>query len=272
MTVGRIMKAAVAAGLLSGTMAFPSAAQLGLPATLSPVPDGLAPSTGAPFPKGHYAALDALPDWGGIWFAVISPPAPGAPPPARPKLKGKYKEQYDAWRKAIAANHGVEKSATSHCSPPGLPGIMQIPQYPFEFLFTPGRVTINQEAWMQTRRIWTDGRKHVDDPDPSYYGDSIGKWDGDTLVVDTIGIKDDLALANGMKHSDKLHITERIHQKAGDPNTLLDEITMEDPDALEEPFTTTVTYQRDRYGKLLEFECSENDRNPVDASGHTEFN
>jgi len=132
-------------------------------------------------------------------------------------------------------------------------------------------VTINQEAWMQTRRIWTDGRKHVDDHDPSYYGDSIGKWEGDTLVVDTIGIKKELPLGMGMSHSDKLHIKERLHLKAGDPDTLFDEITMNDPDALEEPFTTTVTYHRDRYGKLLEFECSENDRNPVDANGNTEF-
>jgi len=265
------MMVAAAAGLLGMVAAVPASAQLGIPETPTPVPDGLAPSTGAPFPKGHYGALDALPDWGGIWFALFTPPAPGATPPPRPKLKGAYKDKYEAWRKEIAANHGVEKSERSHCAPPGMPGIMQIPQYPFEFLFTPGRVTINQEAWMQTRRIWTDGRKHLDDPDPSYFGDSIGKWDGDTLVVDTIGINDALPLTAGMPHSAKLHITERIHLKPGDPDTLVNEITVDDADALAEPFKTTVNYRRDRYGKLLEFECSENDRNPVDANGKTEF-
>ncbi len=168
-------------------------------------------------------------------------------------------------------NHGVVKSTTSHCTPPGMPAIMSMFQYPYEFLFTPGRVTINQEAWMQTRHIWTDGRPHADDPDPTFMGDSVGHWEGDTLVADTIAIKDTVPLATGAPHSDKLHVKERIHLKAGDPNTLIDEVTVEDPDALEHPYTNTVTYRRDRFGSLLEFECAENDRNPVDDKGETTF-
>jgi hypothetical protein len=246
-------------------------AQAGTLPEPSPTPEGLKPGTGAPFPKGSYKNLDALPDWGGIWFRTITPRPAGAPASAAPapKLKGKYKAGYDAWRAAMLKNDGVVKKTTSNCAPPGLPRIMQLAQYPYEFLFTPGRVTVNQEAWMQTRTIWTDGRQHPEDPDPGYFGHGIGRWEGDTLVVDSIAIKDSLEIQPGMKHSDKFHVTERIHLKPGDPNTLLNEMTMEDPEALEEPFTTTVTYSRDRNGRLLEFQCSENDRNPVDAEGNS---
>ena len=72
-----------------------------------------------------------------------------------------------------------------------------------------------------------------------------------------------------MTHSDKLHLTEKIHLKAGDPNTLIDEITIDDPEALEHPYPLTNSYRRDRYGELLEFVCAENDRNQVDQNGDT---
>ena len=268
MTFKGAIIAAAAACILAELSFIPGHAQVG-PTYAAPVPDGLKAGTGAPFPKEHYKALDKLPDWGGIWFIAFPRPGSGAPP--APALKGEYKAKYEAWRQAVRDNHGVVKSAVSHCTPPGMPGIMSLPQYPYEFLFTPGRVTINQEAWMQTRHIWTDGRAHPDDPNPGFFGHSIGHWEGDTLVADTVGIKDSVPLGMGMNHSDKLHVTERIHLKNGDPDTLIDEITVEDPDALEHPYTTTATYRRDRYGQLLEFECAENDRNPVDANGDTKF-
>jgi hypothetical protein len=272
MTFKGAIMAAAAACVLAGLTAIPGQAQVG-PTYVAPVPDGLKAGTGAPFPKGRYKDLDKLPDWGGVWFHTFPRPGAGASParPPAPALKGKYKTEYEAWRQAVKENHGVVKSAVSHCTPPGMPGIMSLPQYPYEFLFTPGRVTINQEAWMQTRHIWTDGRAHPDDPNPGFFGHSIGHWEGDTLVADTVGIKDSVPLGMGMNHSDKLHVTERIHLKAGDPDTLLDEITVEDPDALEHPYTITATYHRDRYAELLEFQCAENDRNPVNEHGDTEF-
>ena len=265
---------ATAVAALMATMASSGAsAQVGQ-VLATPKPDGLKAGTGAPFPKGRYTPLNALPDWGGVWTLDFHPPGSGGPPPPRPappKLKGKYKEEADAWRAQMLANHGVVKSEASHCQPPGMPGIMALAQYPYEFLFTPGRVTINQEAWMQTRHIFTDGRPHTQDPDPSFMGESIGHWEGDTLVIDTIGIKDSIPLQAGIKHSDKLHLVERIHLKKGDPDILLNEMAWDDPDAFAEPYHMTATYHRDRYGQLLEFECGENDRNPVDANGETEF-
>lgn len=220
----------------------------------------------AALPKGHYAALDRLPDWGGIWVPQFPPPGTKR---SRPEPKGEYLKAYQDWQHQVETNHGEVKREGSYCRPPGMPGIMGVGQYPIEFLFTPGRVTIHHEAWQQWRSIWTDGRKHPDDWDPTFYGHSIGHWEGGTLVVDTIGIKPVTELGPGVKHSDKERITERFHLVAGDPNTLVDEITVEDPEALAQPWHTSSTFHRSRDMELLEFICAENDRNPVDASGKT---
>jgi len=261
------LRAAALAFLLCA--AAPASAQLGEP-TQSPPPEGVSADGGAGNPKGHYHKLDALPDWGGIWFVTRGSSGMGGGP-ALPKLKGEYLERYQAWRAEVAANNGVARRDRSNCSPPGMPRIMRLAQYPYEFLFTPGRVTINQEAWMQTRTIWTDGRKHKEDPDPTFMGDSIGHWEGDTLVVDTIGISDRLDIDTGMPHSAQFHLVERIQLSPDNPDVLVNEMRMEDPEALEEPFEVTVRYRRDRHGSLIEFQCAENDRNPIDEEGNTEF-
>ena len=222
-------------------LAAPASAQLGA-APQSPPPPGVAPEQTAGFPKGRYAALDQLPDWGGIWFMQRGDPGEGPPP--QPKLKGEYLEQWQAWREQVLASDGLELRPRGNCSPPGLPRIMRLAQYPYEFLFTPGRVTINQEAWMQTRTIWTDGREHPEDVDPTYHGHSVGHWEGEMLVVDTIGIWDELEVGEGGRHSDKFRLIERIHLSPEDPDVLVNDMRMEDPLAFEQPFEVTVTYRR----------------------------
>jgi hypothetical protein len=264
------MKRVAALGLATLLLASPAAAQLGA-ATQSPPPEGVAESQGAANPKGQYAALDALPDWGGIWFVIAGPRADDSIP-TEPKLKGEYLERRQAWVTEVRARDGVARRDRSNCSPPGMPRIMRLAQYPYEFIFAPGRVTINQEAWMQTRTIWTDGRAHEEDPDPSFMGDSVGRWEGDTLVVETRGISDQLEIDTGWPHSDQFVLTERIRLDPANPNVLINAMRMEDPEALVEPFEVTTRYRRDRYGKLLEFQCSENDRNPVNEEGETEYN
>jgi hypothetical protein len=224
-------------------------------------------------PKGHYATLDSLPDWGGAWFMTFSPAA--APPPP-PKLKGVYLAAYEKWRQEVKAKDGDVASSQSNCMPPGMPVIMGMPQYPIEFFFTPGRVVVHHEAWMQWRNIYTDGRKHPDDLDPTFQGDSIGHWEGGTLVIETIGTKEHLGISAATRgavpaHSPKLRILERIHLDPKSSNSLVDEMRIEDPEALAEPYTQTITYRRDRDQELLEFVCAENDRNPVDANGNTTF-
>jgi hypothetical protein len=221
----------------------------------------------AAYPKDHYGALNKLPDWGGVWtFNFL--PAPGVKRET-PELKGTYLASYQAWQKTAAANNGEVPHNGSYCRPPGMPGIMMVGQYPIEFLFTPGRVTLHFEAWMQLRSIWTDGRKHPDDWDPTFYGHSTGHWEGSTLVVDTTGIKTVTELRNGMPHSDQLHITEHFHLAKDDPDTMIDEMLVEDPVALAKPWHNVLSFKRARDQDLLEFVCAENDRNPVDAQGRT---
>jgi len=250
-----------------------AAAAASAPVPAAPGGSSTAADAGPPaaFPRGHYAGLDRLPDWGGVWtFNFL--PLPGVKREL-PQLKGGYLAHYQAWEKVAAAHHGEVPHEGSYCLPPGMPGIMMVAQYPIEFLFTPGRVTILHEAWMQVRNIWTDGRRHPDpdDLDPTFYGDSIGHWEGNTLVVDTVGIKTITELRHGMNHSDRLHVIERFHLAADDPDTLVDDMLVEDPLALAKPWHNVLSYKRARDQNLMEFECAENDRNPVDASGNTEF-
>lgn len=235
-------------------------------AALLPLKAGEAPQKGAEWPRGQYASLDRLPDWGGVW--VLNRAATRTPPP---QLKGNYKSQYEAYQRQLEADGGVPRREVSNCMPPGMPRMMGTGQYPIEFLFTPGRVTLHHEAWMQWRTIWTDGREHPEDLDPGIFGHSIGRWEGDTLVVDTVGIKTITDLETGMKHSDKLRVTERIRLSPDNPDTLVVEMTMDDPEALSAPYQRTHTFQRQRDWTLMEFICAENDRNPVGADGHTGF-
>lgn len=234
---------------------------------------GLASAAEAPqkpaaaWPKGQYAQLDRLPDWGGVW--VLAMGRGGAS--EEPKLKGEYLAGYEAYRKEVAANDGQVRKENSNCMPPGMPNMMGTGQYPIEFLFTPGRVTTLHEAWMQNRAIFTDGRGHPDDLEAGFFGHSIGHWEGDTLVVDTIGIKTITELARGMRHSDKLHVTERIHLARDNPDQLVVEMTMEDPEALAAPYHRTFNFRRERDWNLMEFVCAENDRNPVGQDGFTQF-
>jgi hypothetical protein len=224
-------------------------------------------------PKGHYSRLDSLPDWGGAWFlASARGPAPQPPP----KLKGQYLAAYEKWRQEVKAKDGQVPVSQSNCMPPGMPSIMGVGQYPVEFLFTPGRVTVHYEAWMQWRSIYTDRREHPEELDLTFQGDSIGHWEGDTLVVETVGIKEHLGLTTATRgpvpaHSAKLRILERIRLDPKDSNSLVVEMTLEDPEALAEPYKQTFAYRRDREQGLLEFVCAENDRNPVDAQGNTTY-
>jgi len=103
-----------------------------------------------------------------------------------------------------------------------------------------------------------------DDVAPGYYGRSVGHWDGDTLVVDTIGIKPSIGGYRGMPHSDQMRITERIRLVA--PDYLHDQITIDDPVVLEKPVTYTLGYKRMPNYEMVEFVC-DNNREFVDEKG-----
>jgi hypothetical protein len=122
----------------------------------------------------------------------------------------------------------------SKCLPMGIP---RLSTYPEKFVQTPNEIFILDEGDIHTFRIvYLNNRPHPAEVNPTWYGDSIGRWDGDTLVVDTIGFNDRTWLdAAGHPHTEKLHVTERY--KRPDMNTLQREVTVEDPGAYAKPFT-----------------------------------
>jgi hypothetical protein len=208
------------------------------------------------------ASVGSVPDWAGIW--TFDFPTPGGPAPEQPALTPASAAELKVLLDAEARN---EEPATesANCLPPGMPTIMFQP-YDIEILFTPGRVTIIQEAYMQVRRVFTDGRGHPADLDPTYNGHSIGHWEGDTLVIDTVGLGHKTPLGfNRLQHGPNLHVVERIRLTA--PDTLEDRMTLTDPDVLLKPWHLVRTYTRHRDLDQLEFICEENNRNPIGQDG-----
>ena len=184
----------------------------------------------------------------------------GAEPPA---LTPEYAAKQQAEAQARQANR-AEDNETANCLPPGLPGIMGQP-YPIEILMTPGKVTIVIEAYTQVRHIYTDGRALPEDPNPSFNGTSVGHWEGDTLVVETVGLAQ-VPRGINFPYSDKVKIVERF--KLADANNLTVETTIIDPLALTKPYSMgSRNYRRYRNWTISEYVCEENNRNFVDASG-----
>src|SRR5215467_1807544 len=191
-----------------------------------------------------------------------------APPPATPlALKPESKKPYDDRRAAetAAASRGEPLgNASVLCVPYGMPSMMSVAVYPIEVIETPKQITIVAEAFSEVRRIYMDRpQMKIDDVPPGYYGRSVGHWEGATLVVDTVGIKESVQYQR-MPHSDQMRITERMRMIT--PEILHDQITIEDPVMLEKPFTYTLAYRRIPNYEMVEFVC-DNNREYVDDKG-----
>lgn len=254
--------------LAAAIVATPALAQAPPPLPQTIVPDKVWPASAV---KVDYGALQKLPDWRGIWAPMLG----ANPKPEIPRLLGVYKTRYEEAQALIKSGDPEAQlkleTRSSACEPPGMPGIMTQP-YDLEFLFTPGRVTIIQEAYMQVRRIFTDGRPLPEDPDPTYNGSSIGHWEGDTLVVTTVGLREGGTMGRwGITHSDQVRLTERIHLDPADKDALIVENLFEDPKALAAPWHSTFRFKRQRGLDQIEFVCAQNDRNPINAKGEVEF-
>ena len=212
------------------------------------------------------------PDLSGAWFPFRAGRGADpklAPPPASPiLLKPEYAKPYEARRAAAdeAAKRGEPLgSSSSLCVPYGMPRMMAVALYPVEILQQPRQVTMISEAFSEVRRVYLNQPQlAIESVAPGYYGHSVGRWDGDALVVDTIGIKESVPAYMNMPHSDRMRITERIHIVA--PDVLHDQITIEDPVVLEKPVTYTLAYRRMAGYKMVEFVC-ENNREYVDEKG-----
>jgi hypothetical protein len=223
-----------------------------------------------PSSDNPYAALAKLPDWTGLWEPLLFTTGAKAAPPAPPKLTPAYAKQYAAFQEKNRTTPGLNfVSNVANCVPSGLPGSMLQP-YPIEFLFTPGRVTINIETYSVVRRIYTDGRSLPTDPDPSYQGTSVGRWDGDTLLIQTIGILPETVPIMGITgHSPKMRVTERVHLSPAE--LLRVTTTVEDPSVFTEPYTFTTQYRRHRDWTMMEYVCAQNNHDSVDEHGNPGF-
>ena len=206
-----------------------------------------------------YAELERLPDWSGVWapdWSLLFGGGAGGPP-AQPQLTPAAAERQAAFRAKQAAE-GVDQYAQAHCIPPGMPGIMRQP-YPIEVLFTPGRVTIFAETYSQARRIYTDGRPLPEDPDPYFNGNSVGRWDGDTLLVETTGFSEFAGdIGAGIPHGPNMKIAERIWLDK--PGVLRIETTITDPDVLTAPYVQQLAFRKEADWEIREYVCEENNR------------
>jgi hypothetical protein len=143
------------------------------------------------------------------------------------------------------------------CAPPGVPRIYLIRGEPMEIANIPGRVLMLFEYDHFVRNIYTGGRAHPIDPNPSWMGDSIGKWEGDTLVVDTVGFNDKTWLDNdGHPHTEDLHVVERIRRVNHD--TLTIDTTIDDPKAYTKPWGGHAIYELKPDWNLGEMVCEDN--------------
>ena len=186
----------------------------------------------------------------GMWRFDF-PPKSKEQPPLTPAAAANLQEHKDA-----QARGQVRSAANMKCLPPGMPVLMELRPL-IEFVQTPNRVIVLSENSPVPRYIYMDQTAQPKEVDPSWNGHSIGKWDGDTLVVDTVGFEprsNRLNLA-GLSHSQKLHITERIHLEENG-QVLYDDMTFEDPDTFVRPWTSTYKYFRmDSKSESMEALC-----------------
>jgi hypothetical protein len=214
---------------------------------LAAVAPYVAPVTARAQPSAaEWSALAELPDFSGVWVPDVA------------DQRRKERNERPPWTPAAQAQidflfaedrAGRPKLILDHCLPHGMPSWMLITHNALEILATPGRITMLGEGdGNRIRRIDTDGRPHPEDPDLTIHGHSIGRWDGDTLVVDTVGVIPQsyiaLSEAVGIPNNGGMHIVERIRLQ--DADTLIVELAITAPRVLADTWTTTRLFVRRR--------------------------
>lgn len=231
-----------------------------VPPPAPPGPDGK-PNMAAPAPR----AADGRPDLSGIWGADSAK--------YLNRLTADMKPEdipYQPWARDLVASradmsHAREES-DANCLPPGVPKIAAAPP-PWKIIQTPTQLAILHEAFTLWRQIFTDGRDFDADLDPAWLGYSRGRWDGDTLVVDSRGFNGKTWLDKaGNPTTDALHVIERYRRL--NVGTLEVQITIDDPKAYTRPWTVTERFHLVTSGEPFEVIC-ENNRDLEHLPGST---
>jgi hypothetical protein len=187
-------------------------------------------------------AAPGQPDLTGAWFIVNPPHAlktvDGSLPPLTPSARQIY-EQHLA---EVKRGNRAAFDGTTRCLPPGLPRLM-LSRVPFEILQRPKVIYFVSGDNRLPRRVYLN-EKLPEDADPHWLGYSVGRWDGDTLVIDSGGFNDETLLDDaGLPHSDQLHLTER-YRLSHDGKHLAAEFTIEDPKDYTRPWKVEAEYVR----------------------------
>jgi hypothetical protein len=223
----------------------------GIPRTADGKPD-----LAAPTPKTTEGKSDLTGIWvvaSGKYLANIA--VDGVEVPFRPEAAALYKKR----RETNSVGRPTER-----CLPHSVPDAALV-GYPFKIIQTPAQLVVLFEPFIDYRQIFTDGRTLPKDPQPTWMGYSVGKWEGDTLVVDSSGFNDQTWLDDGgHPHSDALHVIERFrrvdfgHMELG--------ITIDDAKMYTKPWTVTVPYNLVPDTELIEYVC-ENEKDLVHMVG-----
>ncbi len=198
--------------------------------------------------------------------AMMRGPAPRMPD-GKPDLNGIYIAPYHSIKPVdeIKLKPGAEKyhvgpeytfSLGEKCLPRGVPDTIGEP-YPIQIVQTPTLVVILYEAGDYFRVIPIDGRGHPKDVDPTWMGNSVGHWEGDTLVVDVIGVNDKVSVGE-YRHTTAYHLVERFERTRF--GTLKYSATIEDPNVFAQPWTEAGTFTLHPEWDIQEYICEENNR------------
>jgi hypothetical protein len=215
------------------------------------LPDGR-PNLKAPTPR----TPEGKPDLDGIWFIDETPP-PGEFGERPVALRGEIKtEDIILTPEGEALARQPKQLVGAQCLPFALPGLAAA--QPFKIISKKGVLVILYEVETIYRQVFIDGRRLPKDPNPAWMGYSVGKWEGDTLVVDTTGFNDKVPVFGGRPHSEGLQIVERFRRP--DFGHLQIEYTMNDPRVYAKPWTIRQSHHLTPDTELLEHVCNENEK------------